>query len=158
MSRAPSLTRSLPVEFSFCCLYRGLNITKNYKHLKIIWDHYFMRSNYSLPWLHWSGIIHITAPGTGPSSMLIKFVITDSTVNQISLQPCQNHWQMHEKKTLSMELLTSRFPSFQVTWCEQIHSESYSALKTLARAKNAPEKWQQRGPALPVGNRSENKS
>ena len=34
-----------------------------------------MRSNYSLMWLHWPGIICITAQGSGPSSMLIKFVI-----------------------------------------------------------------------------------
>lgn len=34
-----------------------------------------MRSNYSLMWLHWSGIICISAQGNGPSSMLIKFVI-----------------------------------------------------------------------------------
>lgn len=34
-----------------------------------------MRSNYSLMWLHWPGIIYITAQGSSPSSMLIKFVI-----------------------------------------------------------------------------------
>lgn len=45
-----------------------------------------MRSNYSLMWLHWPGIICFTAQGSGPSSMLIKFVIKNSTANQTSLK------------------------------------------------------------------------
>lgn len=83
------LVDSPPGQCPFCCLCFGLSITKNYKHLKIIWDHYFMRSNYSLLWLRCSGI-HNTAPGTGPGSMLIKFMITNSTVDQTTWEPCLN--------------------------------------------------------------------
>lgn len=66
-------------------------------------------------WLRWPGIIPITAQGSVPSSMLIKFVIKNSTSNQTGLKSYLYYYGLYKDENIAYEhkILLCKFYELQ---------------------------------------------